>query len=175
LGTLVRHVPPTITPITPTAHERLWNQPHLVGDQPLFAISHHMVQPWPMSEGAPGPIAADLGLKVGDDARAIVKAPDLVAKYSIPCASLWASARFHPDGQQPIHLKPAWRNYFASAHSVVAAFRPLSPIATDSHHRSSAARRHGRRTLIPAEYLIHPANLCSGTAISPGISASAAC
>ena len=51
----------------------------------------------------------------------------------------------------------AWRNYFTNAQNVVAVLRPLASIATDCHHRSSAARRHGRRTLIPAEYLIHPA------------------
>src|SRR5262249_46506805 len=66
-------------------------------------------------------------------------------------------------------------NYFASAQNVVAVLRQPAFSATDCHHRSSAARRHGRRTLIPAEYLIHPSNLCSGTAISTGRSASTAC
>jgi molybdopterin-binding protein len=35
---------------------------------------------------------ADLGLKVGDDAWAIIKASDgLVAKWSVTCVSLWRS------------------------------------------------------------------------------------
>jgi molybdopterin-binding protein len=118
---------------------------------------------------------ADLGLKVGDDAWAIIKPPTCWSPNNQSLALRFGWARDPGQRQPPIHLKPAWRNYFASAQSVVAVLRPLSPIATDFHHRSSAARRQGRRTLIPAEYLIHPANLCSGTATSTGMSASAAC
>jgi hypothetical protein len=40
---------------------------------------------------------------------------------------------------------------FASAQNVVAVLRPLASIATRCDHRSSAARRHGRGTLIPEE------------------------
>jgi hypothetical protein len=58
-----------------------------------------------------------------------------------------------PGAAIPTRVKPASRNYFASTQNVVAVVRPLSPITTDRHHRSSVAHRRGRRTLIAAQSL----------------------